>query len=105
MNNTLIVRPLLASTLFVLAGCTTSNQAGSDAARVIEGTQRVCSFAPTATSILAILNVPGAPAADKLVQKICDQVKRSAMVESTEVGGQISVEVDGKEVRGVLTKK
>ncbi|TIM15514.1 MAG: hypothetical protein E5Y67_07165 [Mesorhizobium sp.] len=105
MENTLIIRLSLAGAFFLLAGCTTPNQAGSDADKVIEGTRRACSFVPTATSILAILNVPGAPAADKLVQKICEQVGRSAMVESSGVGDQITVEVDGKEISGVLTKK
>lgn len=95
----------VACTLIAFVGCATSNQPGSDVDAVIDGTRRVCSFAPTATSILAILNVPGAPAADQLVQKICKQVESSAAVESAAVGGKISVNVDGKVVTGVLTNE
>lgn len=105
MERDLIVSLSLAGAFFALMGCTTSNQSGSDVDRVIDGTRKVCSFAPTATSILAILNLPGAPAADQLVHKICKQVESSAMVESTSVGGNITVRVDGKEVTGVLTKE
>ena len=50
-------------------------------------------------------NVPAAPAADKVVQMICAQVEKAAMVESTPVGGQLTVVVDGKPVVGVVTKK
>lgn len=92
-------------TLVAFVGCATSNQSGSDVDAVIDGTRRVCSFAPTATSILALLNVPGAPAADQLVQKICKQVETSAAVESAGVGGKISVNIDGKVVTGVLTNE
>lgn len=105
MTNTFAARLSLVSAVVALAACTTPNSGGSDADKVIEGTRRVCSFAPAATSIAAILGVPGAPAADKLVQKICEQVEKSAMVESTEVGGTLTVEIDGKPVTGVLEKK
>lgn len=51
-----------------LSGCTTFNRSDADVAKVIEGTRQACKFLPTATSVLAVLSVPGAPAADKFVQ-------------------------------------
>ena len=94
----------VAIAIALVSGCTTTT-GGSDVDKIIDGTRRVCSFAPTATSILALLNVPAAPAADKVVQMICAQVEKAAMVESTPVGGQLTVVVDGKPVVGVVTKK
>lgn len=100
-----IVACLAIAGLFVLAGCMTSKTTGIDANSVMEGTRKLCGFVPTATSVLAVLNVPGAPAADKLVEKICDEVKKSASVEATQVGGQLTVMVDGKKVTGVVSAK
>lgn len=64
-----------------------------------------CDYIPTITSILAILNVPGAPAADKIADKICTKVKAATKNEEGIPGGKLTVVVSGVKVQGVLKTK
>ncbi len=87
-----------------LSGCYVTSQTGDDADRVIIGARNLCGFAPTAASILSLLNVPGAPTAEIIVKNICNEVQKRAMTESSEPGDRITVLVNGKKVTGVLEK-
>lgn len=92
------------------AGCQSSGSdgaapqaSGNDRARqVVEATERLCAFAPTVTSILAILSVPAAPAADKLSEAICAEVEKLTSAGFTTPGQTLRLTVDGKPVTGTL---
>ncbi|RVI63898.1 hypothetical protein CN187_23805 [Sinorhizobium meliloti] len=95
---------ILIATIAGLSACNVTTQTGDDADKVINGARNLCGFAPTAASILSLLNVPGAPTAEIVVKKICTEVQKRAMIESSEPGDKITVLVDGKNVTGVLEK-
>lgn len=87
----------------ILSGCVTSNDTKAD--QIIAGAKRVCDFAPTLTSILALLEVPGAGASDKIVQKICAEIKaRRSDADFVEPGQKVKIEIDGVAVEGTLLK-
>lgn len=94
------------------SGCTTpspklgmaSAQPSKAAQDVVNGTKQLCQFVPTVTSILAILNAPGAPAADKVVQAVCAQVNKTAQASFIEPGKKFTVTVLGRPVDGALAK-
>jgi hypothetical protein len=90
--------------LAIVSGCTTTVQQGSSAQAIVNATNKLCGFAPTVTSILAILNVPAAPAADKIVQEICAVVEKNTQAGFIEPGQKVTVTVFGKPVQGELTK-
>lgn len=97
------VGALVASSLCVLpAACVSSSGGDSTAQQVIATTEKLCAFVPTVTSILAILSVPGAPAADKLAQVICAEVEKQTSAGFTAPGQTIKVVVDGMPVTGTL---
>lgn len=97
----------------LMCGCTTTNQSGgtgqastpaNPAQDVINGTKQLCQFVPTLTSILAIVNTPGAPAADKIVQAICAEVNKTTQASFIEPGKKFTVKALGKPVTGELAK-
>ena len=93
---------LAASLLCLLPAACVSSGGDGRAQQVIETTERLCAFVPAVTSILAILSVPGAPAADKLAQVICTEVEKQTSAGFVAPGQTIKVVVDGKPVTGTL---
>lgn len=70
---------------------------------VREQSSQVCKFAPSVTSIAAILGVPGAPLADELVDAICDQINEIPELESTGTQPRnVIIELPQGPVDGVL---
>jgi hypothetical protein len=87
-----------------VSGCVTTTQLASLADQIIEATRRTCQFAPTVTSVLALLSVPGAPQANALVVAICKEVDKKPRSERVRLGQPISVEVMGVQVNGVSSR-
>ncbi|UED34247.1 hypothetical protein [Rhizobium ruizarguesonis] len=95
-----VIAIFAATCLMSLTSCITTG--GSTPEDIIAATKRGCQFAPTVTSVLAILNLPGAPAADKIVTAICGAVNKAKEAGFVPPGKEITVEAFGKPVRGKL---
>jgi len=96
---------LIVATL-TLSGCshiwTPEDPELSTANAVVENTKSVCNFAPELTSILALLGLPGAPAANVLVSEICAEVAKIPRFENATGDSQETVVVRGQNVPGTL---
>ncbi|MDX1195338.1 hypothetical protein GOL96_30105 [Sinorhizobium medicae] len=93
---------MFAALAFVSNCSTTTTNLGSSANQVVAATRDLCGFVPTLTSVAAILNLPGAPAADKIVQEICSVIRERTKAGFVEPGKQVAVTVFGKTVQGEL---
>lgn len=99
MNRSRTIAIVLMS--LTLSGCVTASQLATAADQISDGAREFCRFAPSTTSILAILNVPGAPQADEIVEAICAEVAKVGGQERSRVGQEITVDVLGVQVVGV----
>jgi len=86
----------------VLSGCVSADGSQSTADQIVAKTERLCSFVPTVTSVLAILGVPGAPAADKVAQTICTELDKQTQAGLTAPGQTVTLTVNGVPVTGKL---
>lgn len=86
----------------VLSGCVSTDNPQSTADQIVKKTERLCSFVPTVTSVLAILGVPGAPAADKVAQTICTELEKQTQAGLTAPGQTVTLTVNGVPVTGKL---
>jgi hypothetical protein len=103
MSASVALWPMLALTAsIVLSGCVSADNPQSTAQQVVASTERLCSFVPTVTSVLAILGVPGAPAADKVAQTICTELEKKTQAGLTAPGQTVTLTVNGVPVTGTL---
>ncbi|XWN29929.1 MAG: hypothetical protein ROR55_20895 [Devosia sp.] len=75
-----------------LSGCITAADFVSDYDKIAAGLKKNCRFVATATSILAILNLPGAPLADEIVEGLCKELEKLPAAERSRRGQTVEFE-------------
>ena len=86
----------------ILSGCVSTDGSPRTPEQIAAQIERQCAFVTTATSIAAILGLPGAPAADKLAQVVCKEIENKTRAGLTAPGQKATVEINGVPLTGTL---
>lgn len=86
----------------VLSGCVSTDGSPRTPEQIAAQIKGQCAFVTTATSIAAILGLPGAPAADKLAQVVCNEIEKKTRAGMTAPGQTVTIEINGAPLQGTL---
>ncbi len=89
----------------ILSGCDWWNNDDnkSDVNAVIEGAQTVCDYVPAAANIATLL-APATATVNVVVSQICAEIDQIPLLEAGEEAREVTIEVNGVEISGILDR-